>query len=124
MRSCRSWLGQAERGWRERLGADRARTLIALLEELEGILDAGVEGGIANPCEPCRTASPCASTISMPKWRAAGPRRSSTDPWAEALAIAAQQPETVQDGLYLATDNDVVAYLDLIEGLSPISRLC
>lgn len=34
----------------------------------------------------------------------------------EAMAIAAQQSEDVQDGLYLATDNDVVAYLDLFEG--------
>ena len=34
-------------------------------------------------------------------------------PMGEALAIAAQQPEAVQDGLYLATENDVVAYLDL-----------
>lgn len=37
-------------------------------------------------------------------------------PLSEALAIAARQPEAVQEGLYLATDNDVVAYLDLIEG--------
>lgn len=35
---------------------------------------------------------------------------------AEALEIAAAQPEAVQEGLYLATDNDVVAYLDLIGG--------
>lgn len=35
---------------------------------------------------------------------------------AEALGIAAAQPEAVQEGLYLATDNDVVAYLDLIDG--------
>jgi hypothetical protein len=34
----------------------------------------------------------------------------------EAMRIAAQQPEDVQDGLFLATDNDVVAYLDLLEG--------
>jgi hypothetical protein len=34
-------------------------------------------------------------------------------PMGEALAIAAQQPEAVQAGLYLATENDVVAYLDL-----------
>ena len=26
-----------------------------------------------------------------------------------------KQPQEVQDGLFLATDNDVVAYLDLIE---------
>jgi len=35
---------------------------------------------------------------------------------AEALHLAAQQSEEVQDGLFIATDNDVVAYLDLIEG--------
>ncbi len=35
-------------------------------------------------------------------------------PLAEALRIAAQQPAEVQDGLFIATDNDVVAYLDLI----------
>lgn len=34
---------------------------------------------------------------------------------AEALQIAAQQSAEVQDGLYIATDNDVIAYLDLIE---------
>ena len=34
---------------------------------------------------------------------------------AEAMAMAAQQPEEVQAGLFLATDNDVVAYLDLAE---------
>jgi hypothetical protein len=33
----------------------------------------------------------------------------------EALRLAAQQPDDVQDGLFLATDNDVVAYLDLID---------
>ncbi len=33
----------------------------------------------------------------------------------EALRIAAQQPQDVQDGLFLSTDNDVVAYLDLID---------
>lgn len=37
-------------------------------------------------------------------------------PLAEALAIAAAQPEDVQDGLFLATDNDVVSYIDLIAG--------
>jgi hypothetical protein len=36
-------------------------------------------------------------------------------PLAEALAIAAQQDEAVQAGLFIATDNDVVAYLDLID---------
>ena len=35
-------------------------------------------------------------------------------PLSEALQIAAAQPEEVQEGLFLATDNDVVAYLDLI----------
>ncbi|WP_420136370.1 hypothetical protein [Sphingomonas sp.] len=35
---------------------------------------------------------------------------------AEALAAAAAQPEDMQPGLYLQTSNDVVAYLDLIEG--------
>ena len=36
-------------------------------------------------------------------------------PLDEALTIAAQQEEDVQAGLYLATENDVVAYLDLEE---------
>ena len=31
------------------------------------------------------------------------------------MQIAAQQSEDVQDGLFIATDNDVVAYLDLLE---------
>ena len=35
---------------------------------------------------------------------------------AEALQVAAEQPEEVQESLFVATDNDVVAYLDLIEG--------
>lgn len=35
-------------------------------------------------------------------------------PLAEALDIAAAQPEAVQDALFIATDNDVIAYLDLI----------
>lgn len=35
---------------------------------------------------------------------------------AEALAEAAQQPDAVQTGLFLQTSNDVVAYLDLLEG--------
>ena len=33
----------------------------------------------------------------------------------EAMRLAEQQPEEVQDGLFIATDNDVIAYLDLIE---------
>lgn len=37
-------------------------------------------------------------------------------PLGEALRVAAQQPQEVQDGLFLATDNDVVAYLDFLEG--------
>lgn len=35
---------------------------------------------------------------------------------AEALALARAQPIDVQEGLYLATDNDVVAFLDLDAG--------
>lgn len=35
-------------------------------------------------------------------------------PLSEALDIAAGQDDAVQDGLFIATDNDVVAYLDLI----------
>lgn len=35
---------------------------------------------------------------------------------AQALHLAAQQPEEMQQGLFIATDNDVIAYLDLIEG--------
>lgn len=35
-------------------------------------------------------------------------------PLSEAMALAARQPEDIQPGLFLATDNDVVAYLDLI----------
>jgi len=37
-------------------------------------------------------------------------------PLTEALLIADSQPEDLQDGLFIATDNDVIAYLDLIEG--------
>jgi len=33
-----------------------------------------------------------------------------------AMAEAARQPEELQGGLYIATDNDVVAWLDLLEG--------
>ncbi len=36
-------------------------------------------------------------------------------PLEEALALAATQDEAVQDGLYLATDNDVIAYRDLMD---------
>jgi hypothetical protein len=35
---------------------------------------------------------------------------------ADALAIAAAQAESVQEGLFLATENDVIAYLDLRAG--------
>jgi hypothetical protein len=34
----------------------------------------------------------------------------------EALALAAEQPADVQEGLFLQTSNDVVSYLDFIEG--------
>lgn len=34
---------------------------------------------------------------------------------ADALAMAAQQPDEIQTNLFIATDNDVIAYLDLIE---------
>lgn len=34
---------------------------------------------------------------------------------AEALALAAQQPDEMQADLFIATDNDVVAYLDLVD---------
>jgi len=37
-------------------------------------------------------------------------------PLSEALRLAASQPEEVQEGLFLATDNDVVAYLDMSDG--------
>jgi len=36
-------------------------------------------------------------------------------PLSEALLMAAQQDEATQEGLWLATDNDVVAYLDLAD---------
>ncbi|MEN2748513.1 hypothetical protein [Sphingomonas sp. T9W2] len=35
---------------------------------------------------------------------------------AEAMAAAAREPEEIQAGLYLQTSNDVVGYLDLLEG--------
>lgn len=37
-------------------------------------------------------------------------------PLEQALELAASQPEEIQDGLFIATDNDVVAYLDLVGG--------
>lgn len=37
-------------------------------------------------------------------------------PLDEAMRIAARQSDDVQHGLFLATDNDVVAYLDLLDG--------
>ncbi len=36
-------------------------------------------------------------------------------PLGEAMLIAARQTSDIQAGLYLATDNDVVAYLDLTD---------
>ena len=55
-------------------------------------------------------------------WQAAprrglfGSRTREIDLDASAVLFAEQQPQDVQDGLFLATDNDVVAYLDLMEG--------
>lgn len=37
-------------------------------------------------------------------------------PLSEAMLLASQQPEEVQAGLWLATDNDVVAFLDISDG--------
>jgi len=37
-------------------------------------------------------------------------------PLSEAMLVAEQQPAEVQEGLFIATDNDVVAFLDLFEG--------
>lgn len=37
-------------------------------------------------------------------------------PLAEAIVLARQQPEEVQAGLWFATDNDVVPFLDIDEG--------
>jgi hypothetical protein len=37
-------------------------------------------------------------------------------PLFEALAVARQQSSEVQAGLWLATENDVVAFLDMEEG--------
>ncbi|WP_426263404.1 hypothetical protein [Sphingomonas sp. PWP1-2] len=37
-------------------------------------------------------------------------------PRADAIALARQQPEDVQAGLWFATDNDVVPFLDIDEG--------
>lgn len=34
-------------------------------------------------------------------------------PLAEAMQIAAAEPAEVQEGLFIATDNDVVSWLDL-----------
>jgi len=36
-------------------------------------------------------------------------------PLDQAMALAAQEPEEVQAGLWIATDNDVVAWLDILE---------
>ncbi|HWL47464.1 MAG TPA: hypothetical protein VNQ31_07080 [Sphingomonadaceae bacterium] len=35
---------------------------------------------------------------------------------ADALRLAAQQPAAIQADLFVQTSNDIVAYLDLIEG--------
>ena len=35
---------------------------------------------------------------------------------AQALAAAERQPEDIQAGLFLQTSNDVVAYLDFLDG--------
>ena len=37
-------------------------------------------------------------------------------PLREAMEIAGEQPSDIQAGLYLATDNDVVSFLDLASG--------
>ncbi|EGD59209.1 hypothetical protein Y88_1271 [Novosphingobium nitrogenifigens DSM 19370] len=37
-------------------------------------------------------------------------------PLSDAMALAAQQEPAVQDGLWIATSNDVVAWRDLAEG--------
>lgn len=37
-------------------------------------------------------------------------------PLAQALALAGEQPEAIQAGLFVQTDNDVIAYLDLAGG--------
>ncbi len=34
----------------------------------------------------------------------------------EALALAANQPEAIQDALYIQTVNDVIAYRDYVDG--------
>lgn len=36
-------------------------------------------------------------------------------PLAEALAMAARQDAAVQDGLWIATSNDVIAWRDLVD---------
>jgi hypothetical protein len=37
-------------------------------------------------------------------------------PLSEALRLAELEPAEMQEGLFIATDNDVVAFLDLFEG--------
>ena len=37
-------------------------------------------------------------------------------PLHKAMEIAGEQPSDIQAGLYLATDNDVVSFLDLANG--------
>jgi hypothetical protein len=43
-------------------------------------------------------------------------RGSPYGPLAEALLLAAEQPAEIQNGLWIATHDDVVAHLDMIEG--------
>lgn len=38
-------------------------------------------------------------------------------PMEEAIRMAASQSEEIQAGLFIATDNDVIAWTDLLEGL-------
>lgn len=38
-------------------------------------------------------------------------------PLDEAIRLAASQPEDAQAGLYIATDNDVIAWTDLADSL-------
>ena len=37
-------------------------------------------------------------------------------PLADALRIAAAQPDTIQAGLFLQTSSDVIGYLDFMDG--------
>jgi hypothetical protein len=46
----------------------------------------------------------------------AAPQTLMYGPLAEAMVMAAQQAGPVQDGLWIATDNDVIAWRDLADG--------